>query len=84
MRSRSWKQGLEMPSSALREKTYEEEYVQVLQALLEFAPGGIFSYSAEADEQFSFISKNMLQFLGYTREEFMQKFENRFSNMVYV
>ena len=60
MRSRSWKQGLEMPTSALREKTYEEEYVQVLQALLEFAPGGIFSYSAEADEQFSFISKNMV------------------------
>jgi PAS domain S-box-containing protein len=52
-------------------------------ALFRYAPGGIFSYSAEEDEQFSFLSVNMLAFLGYSREEFVRKFQNRFSHMVF-
>ena len=62
--------------------TYEK-YARAMEALLQYSPGGIFSYSAEADEQFSFISENMLAFLGYTKEEFVRKFDNRFSLMVY-
>ena len=51
--------------------------------VLKYSPGGIFSYSAEEDEQFSYLSKNMLSFLGYTKEEFVVKYDNRFSQMVY-
>jgi PAS domain S-box-containing protein len=51
--------------------------------VLRYSPGGIFSYSAEEDEQFLYISDNMLTFLGYTRDEFTEKFSNRFSLMVY-
>ena len=46
-------------------------------------PGGIFIYSAGEDETFEFVSQNMLDFLGYTREEFETKFDNRFSKMIY-
>jgi PAS domain S-box-containing protein len=60
-----------------------EKYERSMEAVLQYSPGGIFSYSAEEDEQFSYISENMLTFLGYTLEEFIHKFENRFSMMVY-
>ena len=58
-----------------------EKYGQVMEAVLQYAPGGIFCYSAEQDEQFSYLSDNMLRFLGYTRREFVEKFSNRFSRM---
>ena len=61
-----------------------ENYARAMEALLAYSPGGIFCYSAEADERFSFISDNMLTFLGYSRLEFELKFENRFSRMVYA
>lgn len=54
-----------------------------LERLVRYAPGGIFSYSAEEDERFGFISANMLRLLGYTETEFREKFDNRFSQMVY-
>jgi len=60
-----------------------ERYARAMEAVLQYSPGGIFSYSAESDEQFSFISENMLAFLGYTLKEFVHKFDNRFSRMVY-
>lgn len=52
-------------------------------AFLHAVPGGIFIYSADEAEEFTFVSDNMLYFLGYTQEEFTEKFENRFSRMVY-
>ena len=60
-----------------------EKYARAMEAVLQYAPGGIFCYSAEEDEQFSYLSDNMLLFLGYTRQEFTGKFSNRFSLMVY-
>ena len=61
-----------------------DEYIKALEALLRYTPGGIFSYSADEDEQFAFISQNMLDFLGYTREEFLEQCGGRFSGMVYA
>jgi len=52
-------------------------------SIRKYAPGGIFIYSAEEDDQFSYISDNMLRMLGYTKNEFEKKFDNRFSLMVY-
>ena len=60
-----------------------EQYARAMETVLQYCPGGIFSYSAEEDEQFSYISENMLFFLGYTLKEFVQKFDNRFSEMVF-
>ncbi|MEA5050008.1 MAG: ATP-binding protein [Oscillospiraceae bacterium] len=54
-----------------------------LKAIVQYVPGGVFVYSAEADGQFSFVSENMLTMLGYTREEFDRKFNRRFSHMIY-
>ena len=61
----------------------DELHARAMEAVLQYSPGGIFSYSAEADEQFSYISENMLTLLGYTLKEFTCKFDNRFSQMVY-
>src|SRR5574344_1751020 len=66
-----------------KKKTYSPEYVKAMEVLLQSAPGGIFSYEAGPDDSFSFISDNMLSFLGYTKEEFVRKFSNHFSQMVY-
>lgn len=55
---------------------------QELAAITSSIPGGIFKYSADTDE-FSFVSENMLSMLGYTHDEFVEKFDNRFSEMVY-
>lgn len=49
----------------------------------ENTPGGFFIYAAEENDQFFFISENMLRILGYTREEFQEKYQNRFRFMVY-
>lgn len=55
-----------------------------LSALIDTVPGGIFTYIADdRNDYFSFISDTMLQMLGYTREEFVDKFDNRFTNMVW-
>jgi PAS domain S-box-containing protein len=62
----------------------DNKYEKAMEAILQYSPGGIFSYSAEEDEQFSFLSENMLSFLGYTQEQFIDKFKNRFSYMVYA
>ncbi|MDD3253080.1 MAG: diguanylate cyclase [Lachnospiraceae bacterium] len=50
--------------------------------LLDLMPGGIFRYSAE-DESFDFVSKNMLNMLGYTQEQFDEKFQHKFSRLVW-
>ena len=54
-----------------------------LTSLLAAVPGGIFRYSATTDE-FDYVSDNMLAMLCYTRGEFVTKFANKFSNMVYT
>ena len=54
-----------------------------LQKLLAVVPGGIFRYRAETGE-IDYVSQNMLEMLGYTREEFRKKFANKFANMVYA
>ncbi|MDO4572747.1 MAG: EAL domain-containing protein, partial [Clostridia bacterium] len=53
-----------------------------LDAIISLASGGVFKYSAE-DDRFAFVSDALLGMLGYTREEFLQKFDNRFANMIY-
>ena len=69
----------------LRQNRNEEykDYAKAMETILRFSPGGIFSYSAEEDDEFAYISSNMLALLGYTKEEFTVKFNNRFSQMVY-
>jgi len=58
-------------------------FTDVSNQIAENTPGGFFIYSALEDDQFFFIGENMLKMLGYSREEFKQKFRNRFRFMVY-
>ncbi|MDO5562289.1 MAG: diguanylate cyclase, partial [Synergistaceae bacterium] len=62
----------------MRQQTLE------LDTLVRYTPGGVFSYSAdEDDDHFTFISENMLKMLGYTYDEFIAKFNDSFAQMVY-
>jgi PAS domain-containing protein len=58
-------------------------FSDVSNQVAEDTPGGFFIYSAQEDDQFFFVGENMLKMLGYSREEFEQKFQNRFRFMVY-
>ncbi len=49
---------------------------------LDLMPGGLFIYHVD-DDQFIYVSQNMLDMLGYTEESFRKKFDNRFSELVY-
>jgi len=64
-------------------KQLMELFPDMSDAIADNTPGGIFVYSAEEDDQFVYVSRNMLEMLGYTLDEFKRKFENRFSQMVY-
>ena len=57
---------------------------EAFQQIIDNIPGGVFVYSAGADEQFAYLNQNLLNMLGYTREGFERKFGNRFSQMVYA
>ena len=56
---------------------------EAVDSIVRHVPGGVFVYSADEEERFSFVSLNMLAMLGYTREEFDRKFGGRFSRLVY-
>ena len=60
-----------------------EQTQQELSTLIYNVPGGVFKYSYITDD-FGYISPYMLSMLGYTSEEFAEKFSNKFSNMIYV
>lgn len=51
--------------------------------LLDCMPGGSFIYYVDND-QFLYVSQNMLDMLGYTEQTFRDKFNNRFSELVYI
>jgi PAS domain S-box-containing protein len=58
-------------------------YMDMSTVFTQNTPGGIFVYSASDDDQFSYISQNMLDMLGYTYEEFIARFKNSFAEMIY-
>ena len=50
--------------------------------LLDLLPGGLVRYDAKTQE-FNYISESLLRMLGYSRNEFVDKFENRFDLMIW-
>jgi PAS domain S-box-containing protein len=61
----------------LSEKTSE------LAALVSAMPGGVIKYNRETKEM-AFVSGNVLSMLGYTYQEFIEKFHNSFPLLIYV
>lgn len=55
----------------------------VSRQIAEDTPGGFFIYAAQENDEFFFVSENMLRMLGYDHEEFRSKFHNRFRFMIY-
>lgn len=60
------------------DKVTEEYY-----AHMEMMPGGFFRYDADGEQRFTFVSSSMLDMLGYNLEDFMEKFNGCFPDMVY-
>jgi diguanylate cyclase (GGDEF)-like protein/PAS domain S-box-containing protein len=73
---RNKKELKEINDQLIRTKTELETFVADL-------PGGAFRYTADETAKFEFVSEGLLKLFGYTKEEFEQKFENSFHNMIY-
>ncbi len=55
-----------------------------LQTLIELIPCGVFRYEAEGKQEFDYVSRGMLDMLGFDDEEgFQKKYNNNFPDMVY-
>lgn len=67
-----------------RSKLYRE--MQALsddqRMLLRLLPGGMIRYNGKT-QKFTFVSENTLRMLGYSREEFSGKFDDRFDKMIW-
>ncbi len=46
-------------------------------------PGGAFRYRADEKTEFQFVSDGLLKIFDYSKEEFVQRFDNSFENMIY-
>jgi len=66
------------------DKAVLREQNEEIKNLLAAVPGGVFKYEAIPRGQFAFVSAQLLRLLGYTEQEFRQKFNNCFDDMVYV
>jgi diguanylate cyclase (GGDEF)-like protein/PAS domain S-box-containing protein len=54
-----------------------------LESFVADLPGGAFRYTADEKEEFQFISDGMLRIFGYSKEEFAEKTQNKFENIIY-
>ncbi len=52
-------------------------------AIMKAIPGGFVRYSCDELEEISYISEGLLELLGYTREEFADRYHDRFSEIIY-
>lgn len=52
-------------------------------SVLQWMPCGVFQAEADANHAFKYISDSMLDMLGYSHDEFLNKFNNCTENMVY-
>ncbi len=67
-----------------RLEEHEQALNRRMSELVNTVPGGIVEYLDDGNnDRFSFVSTTMLSMLGYTREQFNAKFDNRFSHMVW-
>lgn len=55
-----------------------------LSTLLTVIPSGVFKYSADEKEEFSYLNSVFTEQLGYTEAQFREKFRNCFREMVYA
>lgn len=66
-----------------RDITSQKENNFELNTLLNTIPSGVIKYSADPGESFSYVSRHFIEALGYSGEQFREKFHNSFSEMVY-
>lgn len=60
-----------------------QELTKQLKQLMQLIPGGVFCYDVDYNQEFMFISDSTPKMFGYTMEQFLTKFNNRFPDMVY-
>ncbi|NLD20383.1 MAG: EAL domain-containing protein [Clostridiales bacterium] len=69
--------------ATLLDVTQQRTERQELDLLMQSIPGGFFRYSADDEDSIDFVSDNMLEMLGYNRQEFKDKFNNSFHSLIY-
>lgn len=68
----------DIPVNVLESVSFKEFY-----DIIDFVPAGIFKYSASGPDKIEFANNNLFKMLGYTREEFIEKFDNKFENIIH-
>ncbi|MBE6754347.1 MAG: EAL domain-containing protein, partial [Ruminococcaceae bacterium] len=69
--------------ATLFDATEQHNSEEKLEALLSTAHCGIFKYQADEEGRITYISESMLKMLGYTREQFTERFDDRFPMMIW-
>lgn len=68
----------------IRNKNEELRSTKVeLETFIANLPGGAFRYNDSEDMEFQFVSDGLLKMFGYSREQFFEKYNNSFCNMIY-
>ena len=65
-----------------RKEKLEKEHI-LSESMLQNLPGGYHRCSSEEGFPFLYISERFLEIFGWTKEEIIQKFDNKFANMVH-
>ncbi len=66
-----------------RDVTAEKATEFEFNTLLRVIPSGVMKYSADEKTEFAYINDNFIESLGYTRQQFCEKFHNSFLEMVW-
>ena len=67
----------------LEDVTEEYQHRSDMDALLNSLPGGFMKYSLDEKEEVSFVSEGLLRLLGLSGAEFAEKYQKRFSTIIY-
>lgn len=75
--------GNELIAATYMDITENVETSRVFREFVDNLPGGVFHYVDDDEMHMDYISPHFYGVLGYTKEEFENKFHNRFCEMVY-
>ncbi|MDO4537800.1 MAG: PAS domain-containing protein, partial [Coriobacteriales bacterium] len=75
--------GRKMVYAIIRDATSRYELESQQYAMFKAMPGGFIRYSCDELEEVTFVSDGLLELLELTREEFAERYHDRFSPMVY-
>jgi PAS domain S-box-containing protein len=75
--------GRELLLASFMDITKTVQASNIFHEFVDNLPGGVFAYLDDEGERFEYVNPNFYQILGYTPEEFKEKFHDSFKELVY-